>query len=57
MFQIVILYKQVVDGVGELGLPLKVHLEAPYGFVKPAFETLHARAPALGPRVRGLGHG
>lgn len=33
------LYKRVVDGVGELGFPLSIHLEAPYGFVKPAFET------------------
>lgn len=33
------LYKRVIDGVGELGFPLSIHLEAPYGFVKPAFET------------------
>jgi hypothetical protein len=33
------LYKRVVDGVGELDFPMSVHLEAPYGFTKPAFET------------------
>ncbi len=33
------LYKSVIDGVGELGFPMSLHLEAPYGFTKPAFET------------------
>lgn len=33
------LYKRIVDGVGELGFPLSIHLEAPYGNSKPAFET------------------
>lgn len=33
------LYKRVVDGVGELDYPMSIHLEAPYGFTKPAFET------------------
>ena len=33
------LYKRVIDGVGELGFPISLHLEAPYGFVKPAFRT------------------
>ena len=33
------LYKRVVDGVGELGFPIGIHLEAPYGFSQPAFET------------------
>ncbi|WP_114455097.1 mycobacterial-type methylenetetrahydrofolate reductase [Halopolyspora algeriensis] len=37
--QLVDLYKRVVDGVGELGFPLSIHLEAPYGNTKPAFET------------------
>lgn len=37
--QLVELYKRVVDGVGELGFPLSIHLEAPYGPSKPAFET------------------
>ncbi|MUM05172.1 MULTISPECIES: mycobacterial-type methylenetetrahydrofolate reductase [unclassified Mycolicibacterium] len=33
------LYKRVVDGVGELGFPISIHLEAAYGVSKPAFET------------------
>ena len=33
------LYKRVIDGVGELDFPISIHLEAPYGFTKPAFET------------------
>ena len=33
------LYKRVVDGVREIGFPVSIHLEAPYGFTKPAFET------------------
>ncbi len=33
------LYKKIADGAGELGFPLSVHLEAPYGFTRPAFET------------------
>jgi hypothetical protein len=33
------LYKRVVDGVGELGFPLSIHLEATYGLSGPAFQT------------------
>ena len=33
------LYKRVVDGVGELGFPLSIHLEATYGVSTPAFST------------------
>lgn len=33
------LYKRVVDGVVDLGFPLSVHFEAPYGLARPAFET------------------
>ncbi|MUL64853.1 hypothetical protein BOO86_10305 [Mycobacterium sp. CBMA 234] len=33
------LYKRVVDGVGELGFPISIHLEAAYGVSMPAFET------------------
>ncbi len=33
------LYRRVVDGVRDLGFPLSVHLEAPYGVSRPAFET------------------
>lgn len=37
--QLVDLYRKVVDGVGDLGFPMSVHLEAPYGVTKPAFEA------------------
>lgn len=33
------LYKRVVDGVGELGFPISIHLEATYGVSIPAFQT------------------
>lgn len=33
------LYKRVIDGVGDLGFPLSVHLEATYGVSGPAFAT------------------
>jgi hypothetical protein len=33
------LYRRVIDGVADLGFPLSIHLEAPYGFSGPAFET------------------
>lgn len=33
------LYKRVIDGVVDLGFPLSVHFEAPYGVSAPAFDT------------------
>lgn len=36
------LYKRVIDGVVDLGYPLSIHLEAPYGVSAPAFETFAA---------------
>ena len=33
------LYKRVIDGVGELGFPMSVHLEAAYAINNAAFET------------------
>ncbi len=33
------LYKRTIDGVRDLGFPISIHLEAPYGFTRPAFET------------------
>jgi hypothetical protein len=33
------LYKRVIDGVGDVGFPLSIHLEATYGVSTPAFET------------------
>ncbi len=40
--QLLDLYKRTIDGVRDLGFPISVHLEAPYGFTKPAFETFAA---------------
>jgi len=37
--ELVDLYKRIVDGVAGLGFPLSIHLEAPYGVSKPAFDT------------------
>ncbi|WP_454791063.1 mycobacterial-type methylenetetrahydrofolate reductase [Mycolicibacterium lutetiense] len=37
--QLVDLYKRVIDGVVDLGYPLSLHLEAPYGVSRPAFAT------------------
>jgi hypothetical protein len=37
--QLVDLYKRIIDGTHDLGFPLSVHLEAPYGYNKAAFET------------------
>jgi hypothetical protein len=37
--QLLDLYKRVIDGVAELGFPLSLHFEAPYGISKPAFDT------------------
>ncbi|BBG02701.1 MULTISPECIES: mycobacterial-type methylenetetrahydrofolate reductase [Pseudonocardia] len=36
------LYKRVIDGVLELGFPVSLHFEAPYGASAPAFETFAA---------------
>jgi hypothetical protein len=33
------LYKRVIDGVVDLGFPLSLHFEAPYGVSRPAFDT------------------
>jgi hypothetical protein len=37
--ELVDLYKRVIDGVHDLGFPLSIHFEAPYGNSKPAFDT------------------
>ncbi|WP_166905498.1 mycobacterial-type methylenetetrahydrofolate reductase [Mycobacterium sp. DL440] len=37
--QLVDLYKRVIDGVVDLGYPVSLHFEAPYGVSRPAFET------------------
>lgn len=33
------LYKRIIDGVQDLGFPIGLHLECPYGFTDPAFKT------------------
>ena len=37
--ELLALYRQVVDGVRSLGFPISIHLETPYGFSRPAFDT------------------
>lgn len=44
------LYKRVIDGVGELGFPLSIHLEATYGVSAPAFDTFAAMLDYWSPR-------
>ena len=41
------LYKRVIDGVGELGFPLSIHLEATYGVSTPAFYDIRRDARLL----------
>lgn len=45
------LYKRVIDGVGELGFPLSIHLEATYGVSAPAFDTFAAMLDYWSPRA------
>ena len=40
--ELVSLYTRVVEGVQGLGYPISLHLECPYGFSDPAFETFAA---------------
>ena len=44
------LYKRVVDGVGGLGFPLSIHLEATYGYSAPAFDTFAEMLDYWSPR-------
>ncbi|OBK87801.1 hypothetical protein A5649_17210 [Mycolicibacter heraklionensis] len=48
--QMLDLYKRVIDGVAELGYPLSLHFEAPYGISKPAFETFAEMLDYWAPR-------
>ncbi|MEX0680728.1 MAG: mycobacterial-type methylenetetrahydrofolate reductase [Balneolales bacterium] len=43
------LYKRVIDGVRDLGFPIGLHLECPYGFTDPAFETFSAMLDTWSP--------
>lgn len=42
-------YRRVVEGARELGFPVGVHLECPYGVSKPAFETFAAMLDTWSP--------
>ncbi|MDZ7885549.1 MAG: mycobacterial-type methylenetetrahydrofolate reductase [Mycobacterium sp.] len=44
------LYKRVIDGVAELGFPLSLHFEAPYGVSARAFDTLAEMLTYWSPR-------
>lgn len=48
--QMVNLYKRVIDGVGDLGFPLSIHLEATYGISGPAFQTFAEMLAYWSPR-------
>lgn len=48
--QLVDLYKRVIDGVSDLGFPLSVHFEAPYGLARPAFDTFAEMLSYWSPR-------
>lgn len=45
------LYKRVVDGVAQLDFPMGIHLEAPYGFSKPAFDLFSTMLDYYSPDV------
>lgn len=47
------LYKRIVDGVHDLGFPISIHLEAPYGNNKPAFETFAEMLDYWAPKPSG----
>jgi hypothetical protein len=44
------LYQRVIDGVADLGYPLSLHFEAPYGIARPAFETFAEMLDYWSPR-------
>lgn len=48
------LYRRVVDGVGELGFPMSVNLESPYGLSEGACETFAAMLDHWAPGGRTL---
>lgn len=48
--QLVDLYKRVIDGVVDLGYPVSLHFEAPYGVSRPAFETFAEMLAYWSPR-------
>jgi hypothetical protein len=44
------LYRRIIDGVHDLGFPLSIHLEAPYGNAKPAFDAFAEMLDYWSPR-------
>lgn len=50
-FKLVELYRRIVESVGELGFPLGLHFECPYGFSEPAMETFHAMLEVWSPQA------
>jgi hypothetical protein len=44
------LYRRVLGGVGDLGFPISVHLESPYGLSDSACETFNAMLDHWSPR-------
>ena len=48
--QLIDLYKKIIDGVADLGFPLSVHFEAPYGISGPAFDTFAEMLAYWSPR-------
>lgn len=46
-------YERVIDGVRDLGFRIGLHLECPYGFSDPAFETFAAMLDARSLRTLG----
>ena len=45
------LYKRIIDGVIDLGFPLSIHLEAPYGVAQPAFKVFAGMLDHWAPRA------
>jgi len=48
--RLVELYRRVAEGVAELGFPVGVHFESPYGVSEPAFETFNEMLNAFSPQ-------
>ena len=49
--ELVELYRRIVEGAGELGFPLGLHFECPYGFSEPAMETFHSMLDVWSPQL------
>jgi hypothetical protein len=45
------LYKRIIDEIAELGFPLSLHFEAPYGVSQPAFDTFADMLAYWSPRT------